>query len=76
MLLLLVINAVLERGTITLSCYLRPTVLDLTGVIVIDWKADTRLVIPLTWVFLAFARFLQRNELNEKISIWKRITRL
>ena len=74
--ILLVINAVLERGTTTLSCYLRPTLLDLRGVIVIVWKANTLLVIPVTWVYLVFACFLQRNELNEKISIWKRITRL
>lgn len=68
------IKVALERETTTLSCYLRPTVLDLRGVIVIAWKADTLLVIPLTLFFIAFECFLQRNKFNEKISIRKRIT--
>ena len=74
--MLLEINAVLERGTTTFSCCRRPTLFDLRGVIVIVWKADTLLVIPLTWVFQAYECFLQRNIFNEKISIWKRITQL
>ena len=55
------INAALERGTTTLSCYLRPTVLDLTGVIVIVWKADTTACDSLNLSFLSICMFSSKK---------------